>query len=60
MLHPKPKELISFCEKMARELDDPRAYLKRTAEWVKDRYAESAPALLPELRRIYKTTKPKR
>lgn len=59
MKHAHPAELMSFVEKMTRELDDPRAYLRRSAEWVKEHYPESAPLLLPSLRKLYKSAKRK-
>lgn len=59
MKHAHPAELIAFFEKMTRELEDPRAYLRRSAEWVKANYPESEPLLLPVLRKLYKSAKRK-
>lgn len=48
--HPDPLQLLAFC----RRPDQSSDYVRRTAEWVREKYPGSATALLPELRRLYR------
>jgi hypothetical protein len=55
--HPHPDLLLAFCERMARELPEPRGYIRRTAKMVETNYPGSAQRLLPRLRQIYRAAK---
>jgi hypothetical protein len=48
--HGSERELVAFLERQ----DQTAAYVRRTAEWIKDEYPGSAPALLPRLRALYR------
>lgn len=48
--HPNEGALMKFLERGDQTAD----YVRRTADWVKDRYPGSAPTLLPRMRRLYK------
>lgn len=45
--HSNEAALIAFC----RTQEAP--YIRRTAEWLKENYPGSVPAVLPQLRKIY-------
>lgn len=46
--HTNEQALIDFCKTQG------PAYVKRTAEWVKENYPGSVPSVIPQLRKIYR------
>lgn len=48
--HPAEAEVLAFLERKDQTAD----YVKRSAEWLKDKYPGSAPAMLPKLRQLYR------
>jgi len=48
--HPAPAQLLRFLERKDQSSD----YVRRTAEWIKDKYPGSAASLLPQLRQLYR------
>ena len=46
--HPQEQALLDFCRSQ-----EP-SYIKRTAEWVKEKYPDSVPSVLPKLRQLYR------
>lgn len=49
--HPDEACVLAF---LARP-DQTAAYVRRTAEWIKEHYPGSAPSMLPKMRQIYRT-----
>ena len=51
--HASEADVLKFLERKDQSSD----YVRRTAEWIKEQFPGSAPAMLPKMRAIYRDKK---